>query len=375
MTNSNAKTPLTDWHRAHGARMAPFAGYDMPLHYGSILAEHQACRTAAALFDVSHMGRLRFDGPRVGQFLDHVLSRRASDMPTGRVRYGLVCNADGGILDDVLNYHIETPSGADYYLLVVNASNRENLIRWFEPHLADFPDVTLSDRTTLTGMIAIQGPLALQIAAPLLRNRPDRLKRYQSRVTEQFGKPVIVSRTGYTGEDGLELIVRAEETCRVWENLMLAGRNEGIQPVGLGARDTLRLEASMPLYGHELTEQINPLSAGLEFACSAGGSFIGSESIDAIRQAGGPEYVRVGLKLGGPRPAREGNTIQDRSGGSVGYVSSGTVSPTLGFPIAMGYVRSVQAAHGNQLTINIRGHLADATVTAMPFYHANAKNS
>ena len=237
MTNSNAKTPLTDWHRAHGARMAPFAGYDMPLHYGSILAEHQACRTAAALFDVSHMGRLRFDGPRVGQFLDHVLSRRASDMPTGRVRYGLVCNADGGILDDVLNYHIETPSGADYYLLVVNASNRENLIRWFEPHLADFPDVTLSDRTTLTGMIAIQGPLALQIAAPLLRNRPDRLKRYQSRVTEQFGKPVIVSRTGYTGEDGLELIVRAEETCRVWENLMLAGRNEGIQPVGLGARD------------------------------------------------------------------------------------------------------------------------------------------
>lgn len=367
MTQATAVTPLTDWHRSHGARMAPFAGYDMPVHYGSILGEHQTCRTAATLFDVSHMGRLRIEGHSAGAFLDHVLTRRASDMMPGQVRYGLVCNAEGNVLDDVLTYRISIPSGNDYYLLVVNASNRSKLLKWFEPHLADFPDVTLSDRTSITGMIAIQGPKALEIAGPLLRGRPAKLKRYHVEVTEQFGKPVIVSRTGYTGEDGLELIVRGDETKRIWENLLLAGRSEGIQAAGLGARDTLRLEAGMPLYGHELGEDIDPLSAQLEFACNPQGSFIGSDALHNIRKAGGPPMVRVGLKLEGPRPAREGNPILESNGTPVGRVTSGTVSPTLGQPIAMAYVPRSMAPLGTTVHVDIRGQSSPATVVSLPF--------
>ncbi len=367
MTEATAVTPLTDWHRAHGARMAPFAGYDMPVHYGSILGEHQTCRTSATLFDVSHMGRLRIEGGRAGAFLDHVLTRRASDMTPGQVRYGLVCNADGKVLDDVLTYRITTPSGNDYFLLVVNASNRAKLLKWFEPHLADFPDVTLSDRTSLTGMIALQGPKAIEIAGPLLRGKPAKLKRYHVEVTEQFGKPVIVSRTGYTGEDGIELIVRGDEAKRIWENLLLAGREHGVRPAGLGARDTLRLEAGMPLYGHELNEDIDPLSARLDFACDPKGTFIGADILNSIRENGGPEHLRVGLKLDGPRPAREGNSIVDAQGQPIGRVTSGTVSPTLGQPIAMGFVPRPLANPGTSLQVDIRGQLASATVVNLPF--------
>ncbi len=219
----------------------------------------------------------------------------------------------------------------------------------------------------MTGMIAIQGPKALEIAGPLLRNRPEKLKRYQCAVTEQFGKPVIMSRTGYTGEDGLELIVRGEEANRIWENLLLAGRQHGIRPAGLGARDTLRLEAGMPLYGHELDEQTNPLAAQLEFACNPAGSFIGADALAAIRAAGGPEQVRVGLKLDGPRPAREGNPVVDTAGQPVGRVTSGTVSPTLGIPIAMAYVPRSLASLGQTVQVDIRGHLAAASVVSLPF--------
>jgi aminomethyltransferase len=366
MSSSLETTPLTDWHRSHSARMAPFAGYEMPVHYGSILAEHHACRKGAATFDVSHMGRLRFEGERAGELLDHLLTRQASNMKPGQIRYGLICNAEGCVLDDVLTYRLSTPAGADYYLMVVNASNKGKILKWIEPHLADFPDVALTDRTSLTGMIAIQGPRAIAIAAPLLKSQPERLKRYQAHFTEQFGKPVIVSRTGYTGEDGLEIIVRAEDTRRVWENLLLAGPSS-IQPAGLGARDTLRLEAGMPLYGHELTDQINPLSARLDFAVDRRDSYIGADAMEAIR-AGGATSLRVGLRLVGPRPAREGSKVLDEHAGTIGWVSSGTLSPTLGYPIAMGYVDARFAGLGSQVKVDIRGQIADAKVVNLPFY-------
>ncbi len=238
-------TPLTEWHQHNGGRLVEFAGYSMPVQYNSIVAEHQATRQAATLFDVSHMARLRFEGPRASQLLDHLLTRCVQDMKVGQVRYSLICNAEGGILDDVLLSFLETPSGRQFYLLVVNAGNHSKIVKWLQPHLAEFPDVALNDVTDETAMIAIQGPKAKSIIERLFPENPQRvvgLKYYRSLVTKQMGKPVIVSRTGYTGEDGFELIAKSEDALRIWDNLLLAGREYGIQAAGLGARDTLRLK-------------------------------------------------------------------------------------------------------------------------------------
>ncbi|CAN0393232.1 unnamed protein product [Hapterophycus canaliculatus] len=345
----------------------------MPIHYstpdrpGGIVAEHQVCRTRAALFDVSHMGRLRFEGEHAAKFLDHILTRRVTDLPIGGVRYSMVCNAEGGVLDDVLISNVETPSQKQFYLMVVNASNRHKILKWIVPHLADFPTVTMSDRTELTAMIALQGPMAIEVCRKLFHFDPSRLKNYQARITDQFRKPVIVSRTGYTGEDGLELIVRAEEANRVWENILLAGRDAGFSAAGLGARDTLRMEASMPLYGHELDETIDPLTAGLGFAVNLKDrSFIGDESLRQIKQDG-PKRVRIGLLPEGKRPAREGCDVLDADGKKIGWVTSGGPSPTLGVPIAMAMVDAEYAKQPG-LQIDIRGRSAAAKVTKLPFY-------
>jgi aminomethyltransferase len=347
--------------------MVPFAGYQMPIQYASIVAEHQACRTAAALFDVSHMGRIRFDGEGSEQLLDHLLTRKVSDLPIGGVRYGLVCNAEGGILDDVLVSHLETPSQQRFHLLVVNASNRDKIWKWLQPHLADFPTVTVSDRTELTAMIAVQGPKAIGIGKRLFRFDPSRLKYYRATITDQFSKPVIISRTGYTGEDGFELIVRAEEARRIWENVLLAGRDDGFMPAGLGARDTLRLEAGMPLYGHELDESMDPISAGLSFACSLENrSFIGDQALRQLA-ARGPRRLRIGLLPEGKRPAREGCEVLSEEGETIGIVTSGGPSPTLGYPIAMAYVDAARASDP-EYQIDIRGKTVGARPTSLPFY-------
>ena len=369
-----AKTPLDAWHRDAGAKMVPFAGYAMPIQYAGIVAEHTTCRSAAALFDVSHMGRLRFDGSDAEKLLDHLLTRRISDLPIGGVRYALMCNAEGGVLDDVLVYHLETPSQQRYFLMVVNASNRGKILKWVEPHLADFPTVTMSDRTELTAMIAVQGPQAIEVCKGLFRFDPTRLKYYQAKITDQFKKPAIVSRTGYTGEDGLELIVRAEEAKRVWENVLLAGRDAGFMAAGLGARDTLRLEAAMPLYGHELDETIDPISAGLNFACNlTDRSFIGDEALREIASAGSKQ-IRIGLLPEGKRPAREGCPILDVAGVSIGRITSGGPSPTLGIPIAMAYVDRDHAVD-SEYRIDIRGKTVMAKRTTMPFYRRSKSSS
>ena len=360
-------TPLIDWHREAGARLMPFAGYQMPIQYSSIVTEHHTCRTKAALFDVSHMGRLRFDGDGSEKLLDHLLTRRVADLPIGGVRYGLMCNAEGGVLDDVLVSHLETPSQRRFHLLVVNASNRVKILDWIKPHLADFPTVTVSDRTELTAMIAVQGPRAMEVCGRLFRTDPNRLKYYKATITDQFSKPVIVSRTGYTGEDGFELIVRAEEAKRIWENVLLCGREEGFAAAGLGARDTLRMEAGMPLYGHELNEEINPLSAGLKFACNLEGrSFIGDEALRNFA-INGTDQVRIGLSIEGKRPAREGARIVDGQGNVIGTITSGGPSPTLNRSIAMAYVDRGHA-DCEQFTLDIRGKTAAATKATLPFY-------
>ena len=367
MNNPMQMTPLADWHAQAGARMAEFAGYQMPIQYSSIVAEHMATRTSAGLFDISHMGRLRFEGPRADQLLDHLLSRRVSDLQPGTVRYSLMCNEEGGILDDVLVSCLESPSGRQFFLLVVNAGNHAKILKWIQPHVADFPDVAFRDATADTAMIAIQGPKAKEIAARLLPKKILDLRNYRGLVTEQFGKPCIVTRTGYTGEDGFELIVRADDARRVWENLISAGRDVGLLPVGLGARDTLRLEAGMPLYGHELSEEIDPYQAGLGFAVNLEGrQFIGSAALQRKSESS-PMAVRVGVTLEGRRVAREGAHLFDNDSRRIGEVTSGTFSPSLNSPIAMAYVAPVMALPGTAVDVDIRGAHTPGTITKLPF--------
>ncbi len=368
MNTTLLKTPLHAWHLAHGARMAEFAGYEMPIQYSGIVAEHQATRTGVGLFDISHMGRLRFDGPRADQLLDHLLTRRVLDMQPGQVRYSLVCNEEGGILDDVLVSCLESPSSKIYFLLVVNASNREKIVRWIQPHLADFPDVEFKDVTPFTAMIAVQGPKAIEACTQLVPPSALTLGYYRAKVTEQMSKPCIVSRTGYTGEDGFEFIVRNDDAERVWENLLLAGRNLGVSAVGLGARDTLRLEAAMPLYGHELSELIDPYQAGLSFACNLKDrNFIGRDAL-SVKAKATELPRRVGIAVEGRRAAREGAICFDSDNRQVGQVTSGTFSPTLNRPIAMAYVSSQSSAVGQVLDIDIRGTRVVGTIVDLPFY-------
>lgn len=370
-TSELAKTPLLTWHQQAGARLAEFAGYLMPIQYTSIVEEHLATRQSAGLFDISHMARLRLEGPESSQLLDHLLTRRVDTMKLGQVRYSLVCNDQGGIQDDILVSHLESPSGRLFHLLVVNAANHQKITNWLQPHLERYPQLTFSDVTSATAMFALQGPNAHIILQRLFPDKPEKvlgLKYYQSVVTKQMGKPIIVSRTGYTGEDGFELIVRSEDALRVWENMMLAGRDLGIRTAGLGARDTLRLEAGMPLYGHELSEAVDPLTAGLEFAVNLKDrSFVGA---DALREklSRPLEYCRIGIKLSGRRAAREGARILDSDGRTVGSVTSGSFSPTLQQPIAMAYVRPELSAPTTMLTIDIRGTQVEGQVVELPFY-------
>ncbi len=352
--------------------MAEFAGYEMPIQYSAIVPEHAATRSQAGLFDISHMGRLRFEGPRAHELLDHVLTRRVANMRPGMVRYSLVCNESGGILDDVLVSNLETPSGRQYFLLVVNASNRPKILKWLAPHLAEYPDIAFTDVTDSTAMLSVQGPASVPIVEQLFSASVTKLKYYRSLVTEQMSKPCIVSRTGYTGEDGFELIVRSEDAQRVWENLMLAGREYQLQPVGLGARDTLRLEAGMPLYGHELDEDIDPFTAGVGFAVNlqADGTdrqFVGADSLRARSQQQ-LATKRIGLKLVGRRAAREGAPVKDKAGNVLGKVTSGTFSPTLQCPIAMAYLDSDAAGTGKSVQAEVRGTRIDAEIVDLPFY-------
>jgi aminomethyltransferase len=367
MAGSLLKTPLFDWHSAHGGRLVDFAGWSMPVQYGSIVAEHQATRTACGLFDVSHMGRLRLDGSGAAAFLDRLLTRKVVGMGPGKIRYSLVCNESGGILDDVLVYHLQEHGGGLYHLLVVNASNREKIVAWLKSHLRSSDDVKLTDRTAETAMIAVQGPAAIRCVEPLVGADIGGLAYYTGTETTVCGQIGIVSRTGYTGEDGCELIVPAAAAVELWEKVLAHGQEAGAMAVGLGARDTLRLEAAMPLYGHELNEQINPIQAGLGFAVNLDGrDFIGRGALaDAKQNKSQP--VRVGLELSGRRAAREHYAVLG-NGKPVGEITSGTFSPTLQKPIAMAYIPPQFAEIGTELAVDIRGTTEPAKVVKLPFY-------
>jgi len=355
-------TSLHDWHASHGAKLVDFAGWHMPVLYTSLVEEHNAVRQRVGLFDVAHMGRLRFDGPEALPFLEQMLTTDCGKLTVGDVKYSLVCQPDGGILDDVLLYRRE-----NFWQLVVNASNREKLLAWFGQHVAG-RDIGLIDETPGTCMIAVQGPRSVELMGALTAAAVLQLKYYTVIDATVAGIPCVVSRTGYTGEDGFELVCPEEDGAALWEALMRQGASLGIAACGLGARDTLRLEAAMPLYGHEMDDTIDPLTAGLSFGVRLAKSadFLGRGALDRIKSAPLGKK-RVGLKLVGKRIPREKMTILHNSQ-PVGHVTSGTQSPTLGHPIAMGYVPVELAAPGTELHIEIRGRQEAAVVCALPFY-------
>ncbi|HUG89772.1 MAG TPA: glycine cleavage system aminomethyltransferase GcvT [Planctomycetaceae bacterium] len=355
------RTPCYDWHVAHGGRMVDFAGWAMPVQYASVTDEHHAVRRAAGVFDIAHMGRLRFAGTDAGRVLDRLVTANLADMQPGQVRYALVTNERGGILDDVLVYRFD-----DSWLLVVNASNRLKILSWIEERSGGF-DFQLTDDTFSQFMLAVQGPRALEIVNPLVKNDVAEINYYWAVRDNVMGVDGLVSRTGYTGEDGFEVILPAEHGPRLWEAVIERGRAHGLVPCGLGSRDTLRLEAAMPLYGHELSEDLDPFTAGLAFAVKLDkGDFIGRDALVALKaRADRPQ--RVGLELAGRRIAREGSAVYAGER-AVGRVTSGTFSPTFEKPLAMAYVARESAAPGTPLDVDIRGRRERAAVVKLPFY-------
>jgi aminomethyltransferase len=337
--------------------MVDFAGWDMPIQYTSIIEEHQAVRTGAGLFDISHMGRLSFDGTDALDLIQHVYTNNAATMKDGQVRYGLVCNTAGGIRDDVLVYR--WPYG---WAMVVNASNREKIVGWLVEHKGSRA-VQVSDRTLATAMIAVQGPKAIELCRGLTPADAGQLAYYYATPTTYQGKPCVVSRTGYTGEDGVEYMVAADQGVALWEELI----QRGAKPCGLGARDTLRLEAAMPLYGHELSEDIDPFQAGLAWAVKLDkGDFIGREAMRRRREDATLRQ-RIGLELEGKRIAREGAAVL-HEGKEVGRVTSGTFGPTVGKAIAMAYVERTVTAPGTTCAVDVRGKAEPVRVVSLPFY-------
>ncbi len=361
------ETALRHRHEELGARLVPFAGWLMPVQYSGILDEHRAVRTAAGLFDLGHMGQVRVDGPDALAFLQHVTTNDVARLEPGDAQYSLLPNERGGVIDDIIIYRWPSESG---YFVVVNAANHDKDVAWLKTQRARRSDldVQIEDISPELGMIAIQGPQAVHIMESLTADDLSAIDAFQWRHADVAGIPLMVARTGYTGEDGFEFYVPQERTVELWDALMKAGRPLGLVPVGLGARDTLRLEARMPLYGNELADDISPLEAGLGWAVKLDkGPFIGSEAIGAIKN-GGSQRRAVGFLLEERAgSARHGYQVQV-DGEPVGVVTSGAHSPTLGAEIGLALVETAAAGVGKPLQVVIRGRPVRARQVKLPFY-------
>ncbi|MEI6241571.1 MAG: glycine cleavage system aminomethyltransferase GcvT [Planctomycetia bacterium] len=376
MAPSLLETPLCRWHAAHGGRMVEFAGWSMPVQYASIVEEHLATRRVAGLFDVSHMGRLTVTGPAAVDWLEGLLARKVAGIEPGQLRYTLVTGILPGageavILDDaIVSRDVDAADGTPRLGLVVNASNRARVVAWLQSRLPA-TGVRLVDRTFETAMIAVQGPRAVEIvcglgtaadAAGIAALRP-----YRATTAQLAGHDAAVSRSGYTGEDGVEIVVAAEAAETMWNAIHEAGAPLGVAACGLGARDTLRLEAGMPLYGHELREESDPFAIGLGLGLTLDGrSFPGADRFRALREH--PlGRVRVGLVCDSKRAAREGSTVWqgDRE---IGVVTSGSLAPSLGQSVAMAMLDRSAAAPGTAVDVLVRDTRQPARVTPLPFY-------
>ncbi|MFA5865123.1 MAG: glycine cleavage system aminomethyltransferase GcvT [Phycisphaerae bacterium] len=356
------QTPLYQVHLDSGARMVDFAGWSMPLLYTSLLEEHVWTRQNIGLFDVSHMGRLEVNGPAAVETLESLCTRTIMDLPINSTRYCLMCNDQGGILDDLMVSRLEP----EKYYVVCNAGNREKIIDHIEANLKT--SATLVDRTLQTAMLALQGPKVAMLLSKLIPGPLAELTHRKVFVDKLMGIPVMIFRGGYTGEDGFEVVLPAYVASMAWAQLLSLNLNDGpvVKPAGLGARDTLRLEAALPLYGHELTEQIDPLTAKLDFAVDFDHDFIGKEALEKIRQSG-PSQLRIGLKMQTRRTARQGSKILS-NGRQVGTITSGAFTPTASASIAQAYIQSDLAQVGKTVKIQFNNDLEDAEIVPLPFY-------
>jgi glycine cleavage system T protein (aminomethyltransferase) len=346
------RTPLHDRHVAAGAKMVPYAGWEMPVQYVGIKDEHRTVRSSVGVFDVSHMGEIETTGPDAEAFLQRILSNDVTKIAEGGAQYSVLCKEDGGVLDDLFSYRL----GPDRFLTVTNAANHDKDLAWFQKQAEAF-DVTLHDRIHDLAMLAVQGPEARGIVASLADQELP--KRFRTATMTVAGAPnVLVCGTGYTGEDGVELILRGEDAERVWD-AMIEG---GASPAGLGARDTLRLEVCFHLYGNDLMESRGPIEAGLGWCCKEDTGFIGSEAVRATREAG-PKEKLAPFVITGAGIARQGNPVE---GG--GEVTSGTLSPSLNIGIGMAYLPPEKTEPGTAIEIDVRGKARPAEVRSKPLY-------
>ncbi|MCA9509516.1 MAG: glycine cleavage system aminomethyltransferase GcvT [Myxococcota bacterium] len=358
------RTPLHAVHAALGARLVEFGGFEMPVQYAGIKHEHAAVRERAGVFDVSHMGQIHFSGPAAAATLERLLTCPVDTLAHGAVRYGLLCNDGGGVVDDVTVYRVAD----DVFFLCVNAANIEKDLAWILAHAPE--DAGVRDRSAETGLLAVQGPEAPQKLVAIGATDAPGIRRFRfAPALVVGGIEAIVSRTGYTGSDGYEVYVGAGDVARVFEALVEAGA----EPCGLGARDTLRLEAALPLYGHELDDETSPLEAGLDrFVKRERGGFLGAEAIEK-RAAEGHARRLVGFELVGRGVARAGYPLlapASAGGGAIGAVTSGAPSPTLGKAIGLGYIRREFAEAGTAIQVEIRGNGVEARVVPTPFVRA-----
>ncbi|MFE0348265.1 glycine cleavage system aminomethyltransferase GcvT [Streptomyces griseoluteus] len=365
--NAPRHTALDAVHRSLGATMTDFAGWDMPLRYGSERDEHQAVRTRAGLFDLSHMGEITVTGPDAAALLNYALVGDLASVGVGRARYTMICRADGGILDDLIVYRLAEHE----YMVVANASNAQVVLDALTERAAGF-DAGVRDDRDAYALLAVQGPESPGILKAVTDADLDGLKYYAGLPGTVAGVPALIARTGYTGEDGFELFVKPEHAVRLWEALLEAGSAAGLVPCGLSCRDTLRLEAGMPLYGHELTTELTPFDAGLGRVVKFGkeGDFVGREALTeaAGRAEAQPPRVLVGLIAEGRRVPRAGYAVV-ADGKVIGEVTSGAPSPTLGKPLAIAYVDAAHAAPGSTgVGVDIRGSHEPYEVVALPFY-------
>lgn len=374
------ESPLHNYHLEHDAQLVEYAGWQMPIRYSSIQDEHRQVRTSGGLFDVSHMGRVKMTGLHAKRLLERLCSRRIGTMQTGQCRYSMVCNEQGGVRDDI----IVMRQDSDEFLVVVNAANREKLLGHFEEvRAANEWKVKIVDQTLDTAMIALQGPKVMDMISKISSEVPT-LKRYRFVTKNLLVLKLLVSRTGYTGEDGVEVILPAKAVGMALKLLLKDANVDGaealVRPIGLGARDTLRLEAGMPLYGHELGEDMSALETGMNFAISLDKGqeegeerFIGQDALEKQTAEGGPERKLVGISCEGKRTPRQGMPVLV-GGAQAGTVTSGCLSPTLDRPIAMAYMPIEQADNGTTVEINAGRARISGEVVALPFYKAPPKS-
>jgi aminomethyltransferase len=356
-------TPLASEHHALGARMVEFGGWQMPLSYAGILEEHRAVRSRAGLFDLSHMGELFIEGPEAAAALGYALTTNPSALAVGRAHYSMICFPWGGVMDDLIVYRL----GQDRFMVVANASNAPAVSDALAERIEGF-EVILDDRSLATGLVAIQGPLSVQILRPLTDVDLAAQRYYSIAEGHVAGVPALVARTGYTGEDGFEVFAEVSLISRVWTAMLEGGRGRGLVPVGLGARDTLRLEAGMPLYGNELGPDTTPFEAGLGRVVKfeKGGDFVGREALEKA-QADGPRRRLVGLVVRGRGIARHGYDVFAGES-KTGVVTSGTLSPTLNEPIAMAYVAPSSSEPGTIVDVGVRDQKVPSEIVPLPFY-------